>query len=65
MTWVITLILDWLFNKLVELGLVAAKQAARDSSADKTAQEDANKLKEAKDDKDREDAARSINDHTW
>lgn len=65
MSWLVGLILDWIYSKLVAWGLAEASQAASDSKDSTIAQSDADKLSNAKTDEDRDAAAKSINSNTF
>lgn len=64
-TAIIAAILEWLLQKLIDLGLVEAKKISQDSHDEEIAKADADLLKKAQTEKEKEDAARTINNHTF
>lgn len=57
--------LEWIAGKLIELWQKCRKQKESDTAADNVAKQDADQLKKAKSQKEKEDAARNINNHTF
>lgn len=58
-------LLEWLIAKLAVIGIAKAKEVKDNQAIEDRAKADAEALKKAKTDKEREDAARRIADHTF
>jgi hypothetical protein len=65
LSWIIEIILNWLWDKLAKAGLARARQAAADKDAEKKSEDIAERLKEAQTDKEKADAAKNINDSVF
>ncbi len=65
LSWIIEIILNWIWDKLAKAGLARVRQIERDNEADKKSEEIADKLKNAQSDKEKADAAKNINDSVF